>query len=182
MAQARGSPSGWGYFPFERARNIATAMYNRAISLFPSVCHEMVNICLRRKGQPLDIGQGAGVALGKTLPISLTMADYISKRDKLLEKRRKLDAELKALEARAKQQERKDETRRKIIFGALVMNAATDDPRVMAWMRSLTAADMPAKDRALVDAWFESTRPQRARLLMATRFLSAAPCRTPTDE
>lgn len=119
----------------------------------------MVNICLRRKGQPLDIGQGAGVALGKTLPISLTMADYISKRDKLLEKRRKLDAELKALEARAKQQERKDETRRKIIFGALVMNAATDDPRVMAWMRSLTASDMPAKDRALVDAWFEKHAP-----------------------
>lgn len=47
---------------------------------------------------------------------------------KLLDKREQLDAQIKALEARTRTQERKNDTRRKIIWGALAMTDIAKHP------------------------------------------------------
>ena len=84
------------------------------------------------------------------------MADARSKKAKLLAQRKKLDAEIKAIEAKERAQKRKDDTRRKIILGGLVMKAAEADPNIMGWLKSLaTGENVSAKDRELLGLWFE---------------------------
>ena len=84
------------------------------------------------------------------------MADAQSKKAKLLAQREKLDAEIKALEAKERAQKRKDDTRRKIILGGLVMKAAEGEPNIMGWMKGLARGEsVSQKDRDLLDIWFE---------------------------
>lgn len=84
------------------------------------------------------------------------MADAHSKKAKLLAQREKLDAEIKAIEAKERSQKRKDDTRRKIILGGLVMNAATSEPNIMGWLKTLASGEgVSQKDRDLLDLWFE---------------------------
>ncbi|APZ55351.1 hypothetical protein [Salipiger abyssi] len=84
------------------------------------------------------------------------MADAQSKKAKLLAQRKKLDAEIKAIEAKERAQKRKDDTRRKIILGGLAMKAAEADPNIMGWLKSLTSGEsVSAKDRELLGLWFE---------------------------
>jgi len=84
------------------------------------------------------------------------MADAQSKKAKLLAQREKLDAEIKALEAKERAQKRKDDTRRKIILGGLVMKAATSEPNIMGWLKTLASDEsVSQKDRDLLDFWFE---------------------------
>lgn len=84
------------------------------------------------------------------------MADAQSKKAKLLAQREKLDAEIKALEAKERAQKRKDDTRRKIILGGLVMKAAEGEPNIMGWLKGLANGEsVSQKDRDLLDFWFE---------------------------
>ena len=89
------------------------------------------------------------------------MADAQSKKAKLLAQREKLDAEIKALEAKERSQKRKDDTRRKIVLGGLVMNAAKAEPNIMGWLKSLASGEsISAKDRDLLGLWFEEHAPE----------------------
>ncbi|MCA9642452.1 MAG: conjugal transfer protein TraD [Myxococcales bacterium] len=90
------------------------------------------------------------------------MADAQSKKAKLLAQREKLDAEIKALEAKERSQKRKDDTRRKIILGGLVMNAAKAEPNIMGWLKTLAGGEsISAKDRDLLGLWFEEHAPKQ---------------------
>ena len=89
------------------------------------------------------------------------MADAQSKKAKLLAQREKLDAEIKAIEAKERSQKRKDDTRRKIILGGLVMNAAKAEPNIMGWLKTLASGEsVSAKDRDLLGLWFEERAPE----------------------
>lgn len=74
-------------------------------------------------------------------------------RDALLEKRRKIEAQLKALDARDREQKRKDDTRRKIIVGSLVMDEAEADPTMLAAVRRLIEEKASNKDRDVLADW-----------------------------
>lgn len=74
-------------------------------------------------------------------------------RDALLEKRRKIEAQLKALDARDREQKRKDDTRRKIIVGSLVMDEAETDPAMLAAVRRLIEEKAGDKDRDFLTEW-----------------------------
>ena len=80
------------------------------------------------------------------------MAD--STLDKLLDQRAKLDARINAKKARLREQERKRDTRRKIIAGALAIEHAAngnDDEFTLTFFRLLNRyVDRPT-DRALFD-------------------------------
>lgn len=89
------------------------------------------------------------------------MKDAQSKKAKLLAQREKLDAEIKAIEARERSQRRKDDTRRKIILGGLVMKAATSEPNIMGWLKTLASDEsISSKDRDLLGLWFEEHAPK----------------------
>jgi len=91
------------------------------------------------------------------------MKDAQSKKAKLLAQREKLDAELKALAAKERTQKRKDDTRRKIILGGLVMKAAEEEPNIMGWLKTLASGDaVSSKDRDLLGLWFEEHASQSA--------------------
>ena len=91
------------------------------------------------------------------------MKDAHSKKARLLAQREKLDAEIKALEARERAQKRKDDTRRKIILGGLVMKAATSEPNIMGWLKTLASGEsVSQKDRDLLDFWFEEHAPEES--------------------
>lgn len=96
------------------------------------------------------------------------MKDAQSKKAKLLAQREKLDAEIKAIEAKERSQKRKDDTRRKIILGGLVMNAAKAEPNIMGWLKGLASGEsISAKDRDLLGLWLEEhapKEPQREQL------------------
>jgi hypothetical protein len=74
-------------------------------------------------------------------------------RDALLEKRRKIEAQLKALDARDREQKRKDDTRRKIIIGSLIMDEAETDVAMLAAVRRLIEEKASDKDRDFVAEW-----------------------------
>lgn len=89
------------------------------------------------------------------------MKDAHSKKAKLLAQREKLDAEIKALEARERAQKRKDDTRRKIILGGLVMKAAEGEPNIMGWLKTLASGkSVSQKDRDLLSLWFDEHAPE----------------------
>ncbi|PHR70605.1 conjugal transfer protein TraD [Henriciella sp.] len=91
------------------------------------------------------------------------MADAHSKKEKLLAQRQKLDAEIKAIEAKERSQKRKDDTRRKIILGGLVMKAATSEPNILTWLKTLASGEsVSGKDRDLLNLWFEEHASQSA--------------------
>lgn len=74
--------------------------------------------------------------------------------DKLLAKKSQIDAQLQAARARDRQQKRKDDTRRKIISGALALEHAERNPdsefsRTM--LRLIQEGTKSDKDRALFD-------------------------------
>ena len=71
-------------------------------------------------------------------------------RDALIEKRRKIEAQLKALDARDREQQRKDDTRRKIILGGLVMAEIEDDASLRETIRKLIEEKASEKDRGLL--------------------------------
>ena len=89
------------------------------------------------------------------------MKDAQSKKAKLLAQREKLDAGIKAIEARERSQRRKDDTRRKIILGGLVMKAAEGESNIMGWLKTLASGgSISSKDRDLLDLWFEKHAPK----------------------
>jgi hypothetical protein len=93
------------------------------------------------------------------------MVDAPSKKAKLLAQREKLDAEIKAIEAKERAQRRKDETRRKIILGGLVMNAASTDPNIMSWLRGISVGDsVSQKDRDVLAVWFDEHPPEETNV------------------
>lgn len=92
------------------------------------------------------------------------MADAHSKKEKLLAQRQKLDAEIKAIEAKGRSQRRKDETRRKIIPGGLVMKPASAEPNTLSWLRGISVEDnVSLKDRDLLAAWFDEHAPAKPK-------------------
>jgi hypothetical protein len=123
----------------------------------------MVNMPLRRKGQAREtlacrVSDGHQTVFKHRLNYGKAhrMADAQSKKAKLLAQREKLDAEIKALEAKERAQKRKDDTRRKIILGGLVMKAATSEPNIMGWLKTLASGEsVSQKDRDLLGLWFE---------------------------
>jgi large subunit ribosomal protein L7/L12 len=130
----------------------------------------MVNMPLRRKGQARDllacrVSDGHKTVFKHRLNYGKAhlMADAQSKKAKLLAQREKLDAEIKALEAKERAQKRKDDTRRKIILGGLVMKAAEGEPNIMGWMKGLARGEsVSQKDRDLLDFWFEKHAPEES--------------------
>ena len=108
-----------------------------------------------------------------------------SSRDALLEKRRQIEAQIKALDARDREQRRKDETRRKIILGGLVMAEMDTDPALHATIRKLIEEKAAEKDRTILTDWLASVaaRPmdEAARAQEATAAAPApqAPNREP---
>jgi hypothetical protein len=89
------------------------------------------------------------------------MKDAHSKKAKLLAQREKLDAEIKALEAKERAQKRKDDTRRKIILGGLVMKAAEGEPNIMGWLKTLASGEsVSRKDHDLLSLWFDDHAPE----------------------
>lgn len=73
-----------------------------------------------------------------------------------LEKRKKqLENRIKALEAKQVMQDRKDDTRRKILAGAIVLHHAKLKPDFKKWLASeLNRALEKPHDRALFEDWF----------------------------
>jgi hypothetical protein len=128
----------------------------------------MVNMPLRRKGQTREPlawkgSTGAKPVFKHCLNYGKAhlMADAQSKKAKLLAQREKLDAEIKAIEAKERSQKRKDDTRRKIILGGLVMNSAKAEPNIMGWLKTLAGSEsLSAKDRDLLGLWFEEHAPK----------------------
>jgi len=75
-----------------------------------------------------------------------------NRRQKLLEQKARIDAQLKAIEARALQQKRRDDTRRKIIAGALALEHAEIDPAFGAALAKLLNRYVKRpQDRALFE-------------------------------
>lgn len=74
------------------------------------------------------------------------------KKDRLLEQKRKIEEEIRRIEARTREKDRKDETRRKILAGAIVLDRAKADAafsdQLMAW---LDGALQREADRALFE-------------------------------
>lgn len=128
----------------------------------------MVNMPLRRKGQARDflacrVSGGHQTVFKHRLNCGKAhlMADAQSKKAKLLAQREKLDAEIKAIEAKERAQKRKDDTRRKIILGGLVMKAAEAEPNIMGWLKTLASGEsVSLKDRDLLGLWFEEHAPE----------------------
>ena len=92
-----------------------------------------------------------------------------SRKDKLLERKAQIEAQLKQLEARECQQWRKDDTRRKIIAGALALEHAEIDAEFGAKMRDLIARYVTKPNERqlfgldpLADSSQESTSPADA--------------------
>lgn len=131
----------------------------------------MVKMPLRRKGQAREtlacrVSDGHQTVFKHRLNYGKAhlMADAQSKKAKLLAQREKLDAEIKAIEAKERSQKRKDDTRRKIILGGLVMKAAESEPNIMGWLKTLASGDaVSAKDRDLLGLWFEEHAPEEGQ-------------------
>lgn len=73
------------------------------------------------------------------------------KRETLTKKKQALEAQLKALDARSKAQARKDDTRRKVIAGAVAlehMQRNPDDP-LSVKLREIIARSVDARSRRL---------------------------------
>ena len=85
-------------------------------------------------------------------------------REELLKKKQQLENRIKALEARQNLQERKDDTCRKILAGAIVLHHAKLNPDFKKWLSSeLDRALAKPHDRALFEDWFvEVGSPQPA--------------------
>jgi len=79
-----------------------------------------------------------------------------SSRDALLEKRRQIEAQLKALDARDREQRRKDDTHRKIILGGLVMAEVEGDADLRETIRKLIEEKAAEKDRTILSDWLAS--------------------------
>lgn len=68
----------------------------------------------------------------------------------LRSRRAQIDAELLRLEAKAKAEDRKTDTRRKILIGAVVMQEMEKRPDFATWMRKLIGQRLTrSRDRAL---------------------------------
>lgn len=105
-------------------------------------------------------------------------AKPLTKRERLVQQRAQLDAKLKALDAREKNQTRKDDTRRKVIAGALVLEHMEKNPKsefgkklyalLDEYVRpnerrlfehvGLPPAPVPANDQPALKPKFEATR------------------------
>lgn len=79
-----------------------------------------------------------------------------SSRDALLEKRRQIEAKLKALDARDREQRRKDDTHRKIILGGLVMAEVEGDAGLRETIRKLIEEKAAERDRTILSDWLAS--------------------------
>lgn len=160
----------WGYLPVERARNVVSTTYNRAISPFSFSLPQNGKHAVKKQGVAKgDTGlqgqHGHQTVFKHRLNYGKThlMADAHSKKEKLLAQRQKLDAEIKAIEAKERSQKRKDDTRRKIILGGLVMKAATSEPNILTWLKTLASGEsVSGKDRDLLNLWFEEHASQSA--------------------
>lgn len=79
------------------------------------------------------------------------MSDGKSNRIETLRARRaQIDARLSQLEARSRAEKRKEDTRRKILLGAILMQEMEARPETDAWARKLLAERLAKpRDRAL---------------------------------
>ena len=95
---------------------------------------------------------GSKTALHDSAPPGTLKPMSTERRQKLLEKKRQLDAQIKALEARERQAERKRDTRRKVIAGALALeHAGYDEEFGQTLFRLLNRHVTRPQDRALFD-------------------------------
>ena len=72
-------------------------------------------------------------------------------REKLLKQKQQLENRLKALDAKQTLQERKDDTRRKILVGAIVLHHATLKPDFKKWLSS-SLSDLSRKSLILLSS------------------------------
>lgn len=86
-----------------------------------------------------------------------------SRLNKLKAKKAQIDAQIKAAEARDRQQKRKDDTRRKIISGALALEHAERNPDsdfARTMLRLIQDGTKTDRDRALFDLDPLPTKPE----------------------
>lgn len=72
--------------------------------------------------------------------------------EKIVAKKKKIEQErarLLQLEAKARSDERKRETRRKIVVGAVMLKAAATDERLKRWLMQQVAATAADRDKEL---------------------------------
>lgn len=70
--------------------------------------------------------------------------------DKLLERKAKLDAKIQAIKSREAKKARKDDTRRKVLVGSIVLEAVKKNAEVRSWLDALLAKKLTRDDdRAL---------------------------------
>lgn len=62
------------------------------------------------------------------------------------------EAEIRAASAKLRDADRKLETRRKILAGAIILNAATADPKLEQWLRRRIEG-LPERDREIFKDW-----------------------------
>lgn len=99
-----------------------------------------------------NISAGPKTALHHTAHRGNLKPMSTDRRQKLLEKKRQLDAQIKALEARERQADRKRDTRRKVIAGALALeHAAYDEDFGRTLFRLLNRHVTRNQDRELFD-------------------------------
>lgn len=94
-----------------------------------------------------------------------------SRVEKLKAKKAQIDAQLKAAQARERTQKRKDDTRRKIISGALALEHAQRNPDsdfARTMLRLIQSEVTTDKDRALFDLEPLSENPSPNRTEWAT--------------
>jgi septal ring factor EnvC (AmiA/AmiB activator) len=71
---------------------------------------------------------------------------------KLLERKKELEQKIRSIKNRMKAEERKKDTRRKILVGAAVLSAAERDPKFRQWLMNLLDRSLTRpQDRELFD-------------------------------
>ena len=89
-----------------------------------------------------------------------------SKLDSLTEKRDQLNAQIQAIKAKEQAQKRKDDTRRKVLIGGVIMKRVKDGKMPYADLKSLLNEELTKdNDRALfeLEKLHENEAPSRAK-------------------
>jgi hypothetical protein len=104
--------------------------------------------------------------------VGMAKTSLTDRRAKLAEKQRQIEAKLKTLDAKAAAQVRKDETRRKVIIGALALRHAELNPE----------SEFFRKIIALISHEIANSANARARENLERLFANILPKPTPLEE
>jgi 1-deoxy-D-xylulose 5-phosphate reductoisomerase len=87
--------------------------------------------------------------------------DYAKKREEALKQVEQAKARLAALDARANQAERKADTKRKIVIGGLLLDAAAKDEKFARVVSALMGRITREQDRKAFSGWTPPAPPEQ---------------------